>query len=124
MRAKLPVALFFLSTGTYHLTKPGRKFFEAIVPPWVPGGKKLVNEAAGVAEIAGGALALVPGAERAARNYLLLLLLAVYPANIHMAVRPQDLPGAKGVPPALLWGRLPLQFVAMWWVNRSLRADA
>lgn len=115
-----PVAAFFISAGVAHLTV-GRKFFEAIVPPWVPGGAKRVNEAAGVAEITGGVLALVPGAEPHARKYLIGLLLAVFPANIHMAVRPQDIKGAKGVPAALLWARLPLQVLPILWVHRTVR---
>lgn len=115
-----PVAAFFVLTGVLHLTV-ARRFFESIVPPWVPGGPKRVNEAAGVAEIAGGVLAVVPGAERHARTYLTALLLAVYPANIHMAVRPQDIPGARGVPRALLWARLPLQVLPILWVHRTVR---
>lgn len=115
-----PVAAFFVATGVAHLTV-ARKFFEAIVPPWVPGGPKLVNEAAGYAEIAGGVLAVVPGAEPLARRYLVALLLAVYPANIHMAVRPQDIRGARGVPRGLLWARLPLQVLPVLWVHRTVR---
>lgn len=115
-----PVAAFFIATGVAHLTV-GRKFFEAIVPPWVPGGPKLVNEAAGYAEITGGVLAITPGAERLARGYLVALLLAVYPANIHMAVRPQDIKGARGVPRWLLWARLPLQVLPVLWVRRTVR---
>ncbi len=94
-----------------------------MVPPWVPGTPKLINRAAGVAELVGAALALVPGAERPARRYLTLLLLAVYPANIHMAVRPQDIRGAERIPRWLLWSRLPLQFVAIAWVAQALAND-
>ncbi len=122
MRPKLPVAAFFLFTGIAHVTF-AKRFFESIVPPWVPGTPAQVNTAAGYAEIAGGALALVPGAERHARRYLVALLLAVYPANIHMAVRPQDIPGARGVPRALLWARLPLQVLPGAWVLRTVRRD-
>ncbi len=116
--ARLRVAAFFLTSGTLHLTLL-RRFFERIVPPWIPVPRKLVNEAAGVAEIAGGVLAVVPGAERIARSYLTLLLLAVFPANIHMAVRPGDV-GAEQLPRWALWARLPLQFTIVRWVNRAL----
>jgi uncharacterized membrane protein len=115
-----PVAAFFITTGVLHLTV-ARKFFEAIVPPWVPGGPKLVNEAAGYAEIAGGVLAVTPGAQPFARRYLVALLLAVYPANLHMAIRPQDIKGARGVPRWLLWARLPLQVLPVLWVQRTVR---
>lgn len=116
--ARLRLATFFLGSGTLHLTLL-RRFFERIVPPWIPVPRKLVNEAAAAAEIAGGVLAVVPGTERLARRYLTLLLLAVFPANIHMAVRPQDV-GAEGLPRWALWARLPLQFTIIRWVNRTL----
>jgi uncharacterized membrane protein len=48
---------------------------------------------------------------RAARWWLLATLLAVYPANIEMALRPERY---KKIPPAALWARLPLQGVFAW----------
>lgn len=119
-RSRLLLAGFFLTAGVAHLTF-ARRFFESIVPRWVPGGVRNVNIAAGVAEAAGGALVLVPGAERHTRRYLVALLLAVYPANIQMACAPDTIPGARGVPRALLWARLPLQALPIWWVLRALR---
>jgi uncharacterized membrane protein len=121
-RSRRYLAGLFLSSGVAHLTF-GARFFEAIVPPWVPGSAQAINKLAGVAEIGGGALSLVPGAERLARPYLTALLIAVYPANIHMAARPHDIRGAERVPRWLLWARLPLQFVLIAWVARALPAD-
>ncbi|WP_354697913.1 hypothetical protein DSM112329_03571 [Paraconexibacter sp. AEG42_29] len=121
-RSRLLLAGFFLSAGIAHLTFL-KKFFESIVPGWVPGGPAKVNTAAGVAEFAGGALVLVPGAERYARPYLIALLLGVFPANIQMAVAPDTMPGARGVPRALLWARLPLQVLPILWVRSALRSD-
>src|SRR3954451_18753336 len=109
MRRKLPVAIFFWSAGLAHLTW-GKRFFEDIVPPWLPGSPKDVNVVAGIAEITGGTLAVVPGAESLARRYLVALLLPVFPANIHMAVKPEDSKSARSTPRPLLWARLPLQF--------------
>jgi uncharacterized membrane protein len=119
-RVKLPAAALFLSTGIAHLSFAA-DFFEAIVPPWVPGSAKTVNKLAGVAELVGGALALVPGAEKHARRYLVGLLIAVFPANIQMGIRRTDAAGR--VPRWLLWARLPLQLVAIAWVRRSLRSE-
>lgn len=121
-RSRRFLAGFFLSSGIAHLTF-ATEFFEAIVPPWVPGTPEAINRVAGLAEIGGAALALVPGAERPARRYLTALLLAFYPANIHMALRPQDIKGAQRVPRWLLWARLPLQFLAIAWVARALPTD-
>jgi uncharacterized membrane protein len=105
-------AAFWLAAGSYHFLNP--KFYEAIVPPPLDRWKKPVNMAAGAAELAG-AVAIVPSRTRpAARWWLLATLLAVYPANIHMAVRPDRFPQ---YPRALLWARLPVQglFAALTW---------
>lgn len=117
-RARLGVAGFFGFAGLSHLTF-GRKFYERIVPPWLPASPELVNWAAGAAELTGAALALVPGAERPARRYLTGLLVAVFPANVHMALRPAD-SGSERIPAWALWARLPLQFLMIGWVLRSL----
>jgi uncharacterized membrane protein len=121
-RAKLRVAAFFTLTGVSHLTF-GKRLYERIVPPWVPGTPAQVNVVAGAAELAGGALALVPGAERTARRYLIGLLWAVFPANIHMYLRPRET-GSERIPRWALLARLPLQFVMMAWVARSLVTGA
>jgi uncharacterized membrane protein len=75
----------------------------------------------GVAEIAGG-VALVPKrTRRLARWWLLGLLVAVYPANIDMAVRPETHPKLKldRFPRWVLFARLPLQGLAALWVWRA-----
>ena len=122
-RSRRYLAGFFFSSGVAHLTFAA-EFFEAIIPPWVPGTPRVVNQVTGLAEIGGAALALVPGAERPARRYLIALLLAVYPANIHMAASPQDIKGAERIPRWLLWLASPLQFLAIAWVAHSLPADS
>jgi uncharacterized membrane protein len=121
-KARLRVAAFFGFSGLAHLTF-GKKFFEAIVPPWLPASPKTVNQAAGAAELTGAGLALVPGGEKLARRYLTALLLAVFPANCHMAVKPEDSHSEK-IPNVLLWARLPLQFVIIAWVWKSLPVKA
>jgi uncharacterized membrane protein len=119
-RSRLGLAAFFLTAGLGHLTF-ARRFFESIVPGWVPGTAAQVNVVAGVAELAGGAAVLVPGAERHTRRYLIALLLAVFPANIQMAVAPQTMAVSRATPRWALWARLPLQGVAIWWVRTALR---
>ena len=117
-KARLRVAAFFGLAGVSHLTV-GKKFYENIVPPWLPASPKTINELAGYAEVTGGVLAVTPGAQKLARKYLTALLLAVFPANIHMAIKPEDSHSEK-IPKALLWARLPLQFVLIAWVHRAL----
>jgi uncharacterized membrane protein len=68
----------------------------------------------GAAEIAGGVGVLVPATRPLARWWLLALLAAVFPANVHMALNPQRY---RRIPPPALWLRLPLQAVfarAVW----------
>jgi uncharacterized membrane protein len=117
LRAAL--AAFFGFAGTMHFLRP--KFFEAIVPSGVP-----VREAvmvSGVAEIVGAAALLHPASRRFGRWWLLGLLLAVFPANIHMAVNPEQIEGLdlNQIPQWALWARLPLQPLLMFLVWRATR---
>lgn len=108
------VAAFFAGMGVLHLVAP--KPFERVMPPQLPAHRELVL-ASGVAEIAGGALFAHPRTRRFGARYLVLLLWAVYPANVNMALQPEIrrvVPGGA----VTLVARLPLQFVMMWWVRR------
>jgi uncharacterized membrane protein len=114
------LAGFFAFTGTMHFLRP--KFFEAIVPAPVPAKEAVA--VSGVAELAGAAAVLHPVTRRFGRWWLLGLLLAVFPANVHMAVNPEQIRGLdlRKVPRWALWARLPLQPLAMLWVWRATRA--
>jgi uncharacterized membrane protein len=70
--------------------------------------------ASGIAEIAGGVAILPESSRRGARWWLLATLVAVYPANIHMAINSKDFPT---IPAAALWARLPVQglFALLTW---------
>ncbi len=120
-RSRLALAAFFTYTGTMHFLKP--RFFEAIVPPAIESAKREVVAISGAAEIAGGLAVLHPATRRFGRWWLLGLLLAVFPANIHMAVNPEQIRGLnlKKIPRWTLWARLPLQPLAMLWVWRATR---
>jgi uncharacterized membrane protein len=114
------LAAFFAFTGTMHFVIP--RSFEAIVPPAVPDARAAVI-VSGVAEIVGGVAVLHPRTRRFSRWWLLALLLAVFPANIHMAVSPEQIKGLdlNKIPRWALWARLPLQPLAMLWVWRATR---
>lgn len=113
------LAAFFAFTGTMHFVR--RRFFEAIVPPPVPARPAVTIS--GAAELAGAAALLHPATRRFGRWWLLALLLAVFPANVHMAVNPERIDGLdpRRVPRWALWARLPLQPLAMLWVWRATR---
>jgi uncharacterized membrane protein len=117
-RSRHLLAGFFAFAGAMHFVIP--RSYKAIVPPWLP----LRHEAvivSGVAEILGGAAVLPPRSRRLARWWLLGLLLAVFPANVQMALDPERVPGLdlRRVPRWVLWARLPLQPLAMLWVWRA-----
>ncbi len=121
-RSRTAVAAFFAFTGAMHFLRP--RFFEAIVPPAIEARKKEIVAVSGVAEIAGAALVLPASSRRLGRWWLLALLVAVFPANVHMAVSPEQIKGLdlRKVPRWALWARLGLQPLAMLWVWRATRS--
>jgi uncharacterized membrane protein len=120
-RLRLALAAFFTFTGTMHFLRP--RFFEAIVPPAIEAQKKEVVAISGAAELAGAAMVLHPASRRLGRWWLLALLVAVFPANVHMAVNPEQIRGLdmRRFPCWALWARLPLQPLAMLWVWQATR---
>lgn len=117
MRAsRAALALLFTAAGVLHFVHPDA--YVRIVPPFLPGPRLLVL-ASGVCEVAGGLGLLVPLLRRAAGVGLVLLLAAVFPANVYMALDPEG--AGRGIAPVLLWLRLPLQPLLAWWVWRASR---
>ena len=113
------LALFFIGAGINHFVMP--RFYETLVPPGFPSPKILVI-VSGLAEIAGGMGVLVRPLRRAAGWGLIALLVAVYPANIYMALHP----GHFSIAPWVLWVRLPFQLVFfcwVWWSTLSRKAQ-
>src|SRR5262245_4438753 len=109
--------LFFIVAGVTHFTN--RDFFTAIVPPYLPWPVMLVY-VSGVAEIVLGILLMVPRTTQLAAWGLIALLIAVFPANIHMFVNSQLYPDTSRT--ALLI-RLPLQGVMIalaYWFTRQV----
>lgn len=107
------LAVFWILAGINHFRVP--KVYESIMPDYVPAHGQMVFWS-GVAEIAGGAAVISPATRTFARWWLLGVLAAVYPANVHMALHPERYPQ---VPSVALWARLPLQFACAVWVWRA-----
>ncbi len=105
------LGLFFAAAGANHFVHPD--FYVRTVPGWLPAHELLV-QISGVAEIAGGAAMFVPPLRMYAGIWLLALLVAVFPANLQMALHPQ-LYRDIGSPMAF-YLRLPLQAVMAAWV--------
>ncbi|MDQ2767837.1 MAG: DoxX family protein [Gemmatimonadota bacterium] len=112
---RILLAIFFSFAGAMHFVIPAA--YVAIVPPWLPNAPLLVF-VSGVFEILGGLGVLLPATRRLAGWGLIALLLAVYPANIHM-LRLAYENDATMLWKAALWLRLPLQLPVLWWVWRS-----
>ena len=110
MRSRRLVAATFLTTGTLHFLKPD--VYEAIVPDALPARRAIVY-ASGVAELAGGAGVLGERTRRPAAWWLIATLIAIFPANVNMAVNAERF---RSVPEWALWARLPLQAVLIAWV--------
>ncbi|HVC06165.1 MAG TPA: hypothetical protein VND98_01075 [Solirubrobacterales bacterium] len=119
-RSQRTLAGFFTVAGTLHFLIP--RSYRAIVPPWVRWRREAVA-ISGAAEVLGAAALIPPRGRRVARWWLLGLLLAVFPANVQMALKPEEVPGLdpSRVPRWALWARLPLQPLAMLWVWRATR---
>lgn len=119
--SRTALAAFFVAAGLNHFRNP--RFYEAIVPPPLDERRKEINAISGAAEIAGGLAVLHPATRRLGAWWLLALLLAVFPANVHMAVNPEQIRGLdlRKLPRWALWARLPLQPLAMLWVWRATR---
>ena len=118
-----PVTAFaaglYTLAGVNHFVNP--RFYEKIMPPWLPAHAELVA-ASGVAEIAGGVGLLPQRTRRAAGWFLIATLLAVFPANVHMALNPdefKDVPGGKNA----LYARLPVQLLFIWLVVAAMRDE-
>ena len=106
------LATFFLLAGSLHFLRP--RPYVAIVPDALPRKREIVF-ASGVAEIAGGAGVLPPRTRRLAGWWLIATLIAIFPANVNMAVNADRF---RAIPEPLLWARLPLQGVLVAWVWR------
>ena len=112
MAARIGAAAFWLLAGAMHFVIPRQ--YEAIVPPALGRWKKEGGVVSGLAEMAGGVAILPESTRRGARWWLLATLVAVYPANIHMALHPEQFPK---IPRPALFVRLPVQglFALLTW---------
>jgi uncharacterized membrane protein len=109
--SRILLAIFFVSAGINHFVSP--TFYLLMMPPYLPWPLELVY-ISGLAEILGGIGVLSKMTRRGAGWGLIALLIAVFPANIYAAVH-----GMDDIPAWMLWARLPLQVVLIWWVYSS-----
>ena len=106
------IALSALLTGAglAHLLVPG--VYEDIVPHVLPGPPLGWTVVSGIAELACGALVARRSTRRAGAILTAILFVAIFPANIQMAV---DWRHRSGLAPFIAYGRLPLQVLLVAW---------
>ncbi len=113
------LGIAFIFAGINHFLNAD--FYLKMMPPFLPWHLFLIY-LSGVFEIALGVLLLIPKYTRLAAYGLIALLIAVFPANIFMAVNPQLF---SEFSPLALYLRLPLQFVlivwAYWFTKKELK---
>jgi uncharacterized membrane protein len=112
--SRYALALLFILAGLWHFVKPAT--YLAIMPPRLPQPLALVY-LSGACEVLGGVGLLLRSTRRLAGWGLLALLVAVFPANVYMALIHDHL----GIPGWVAWARLPLQLPLMWWVWKISR---
>ena len=99
---------FYISVGISHFTDPN--WFLQIVPPYLPYKLELVY-ISGLLEIILGIMLIIPSIRFYAGWGLIMLLIAVYPANIYLA---QTNGAAMKTSSVVAWGRLPFQFLFIY----------
>lgn len=102
------MAFLYLFAGVCHFIKP--KVFLYITPKWVP-KPKVVNIIVGFAEMVLGILLLIPLTRSYAAIGVLILLVAVFPANVNHYL--QEKRKSRYVLATLI--RLPMQLLLLYW---------
>ena len=113
------LGLAMMAVGALHFVSP--EPFMRIVPPPLPARASVY--VSGVFEMLGGLGVLIPRTRKAAAWGLVALYVAVFPANIYMAVAGIQLDPANPMPPWGAWLRLPFQVAFIAWAYSFTRDD-
>lgn len=116
---RLSLAVLMVFAGVWHFVAPG--FFTVMVPPQLPWPLALVL-ISGAAEIGLGLGLLHPRLRPLSAKGLIALYIAVFPANLYMALAEIPLAGIR-TEPWILWARLPLQAVFIAWAYAAGRGS-
>ncbi|SMF81168.1 DoxX family protein [Pseudobacteriovorax antillogorgiicola] len=111
---RILLGVLFVFGGIMHFVNP--EFYLAMMPDYLPLHQFLVD-LSGVIEIILGLMAIFAWRPKLTGIALILLLIAVFPANIHVALNPELMPDAD---PVMLLVRLPFQALFMIWTYLTL----
>ncbi len=106
------MGIFYIFAGINHFRDPG--FYMPMMPPYLPWHGELVF-LSGVAEVLVGIGVLISGPRRLAAWATIALLIAIFPANLHIALHNVPLAGAREGAGVWNWVRLPFQGVLIAW---------
>lgn len=110
---------FYVLAGSNHFVRPD--VYLPMMPPYLPWHPLLIF-LSGVAEMGLGIAVLIPRCRRIAAWGLILLLIAIFPANLHIALHDVPLFGRPTGFGMWNWVRLPFQAVLIawaWWYTRD-----
>jgi uncharacterized membrane protein len=105
------MALFYVAAGSNHFRSPD--FYLKMMPPYLSWHAQLVW-LSGVAEVGLGAALLIPPLRAYAAWGIIALLIAVFPANLHVALYNVPISGEVGLG-WVNWARLPIQIPLIFW---------
>jgi uncharacterized membrane protein len=112
------MGIFYIGGGVNHFVN--LEFYLPLMPSYLPFHRGLIH-LSGIAEIVLGAALLVPQLRWLAAWGIILLLIAVFPANLHVAINNVPLGAATEGLGVWNWVRLPFQGVLIlwaWWYTR------
>jgi uncharacterized membrane protein len=106
------MAAFYVVAGVNHFRDPG--FYMPMMPPYLPLHAELVF-LSGIAEVLCGIGLLIPALRQLAAWATIALLIAVFPANLHIALHNIPIGGRAEGLGIWNWVRMPFQFVLIAW---------
>ena len=113
------MGIFYVLAGVAHFVRTDA--YMLMMPPYLPAHRELIL-LSGVAEVVLGLAVLVPRTRRLAAWGIILLLIAIFPANLHIAMHDVPLFGATHGAGIWNWVRLPFQGVLIawaWWYTQA-----
>jgi uncharacterized membrane protein len=114
------IGIFYVLAGIAHFVRTDA--YMPMMPPYLPAHRELIL-LSGVAEVVLGLAVLVPQTRRLAAWGIILLLIAIFPANLHIAMHDVPLFGATQGAGIWNWVRLPFQGVLIAWAWWYTQAD-
>lgn len=110
----------YVAAGVAHLQMPDA--YLKMMPPYLPWHLELIY-LSGIAEIVCGVGVMIPSTRKRAAWATIALLIAIFPANVHVALYDVPLFGARDGAGLLNWVRLPFQLVLIGWAFWYTRGD-